>query len=352
MKAGYFLGLFLGILVGSGGGALGGERLGEKGMREAAEYSRARGGKSLLVIQGGRVIFEEYGDGVKAGEVQKIYSGTKGFWTVAAMCAVEEGRMRLGERVAETITEWSGDRRRARITIGELLNFTDGIEALNHVHSDAVEDRNGYALGAKVVAKPGEAFIYGGSHLQIFGEVLKRKLAKDGETPMGYLRRKVLDPLGLGGVMYQADRMGNPLMASGFRLSARQWSRMGELILRRGEYGGRRVVGGNFLGKCFVGSGACPLFGMGFWNNAMAGRGDAREIDIEGMLERKWEDADWERGCMGRGLPVDLVASIGSEYQRLVVIPSADLIVVRQGKGGRFRFSDGDFLRILLGVKG
>ena len=44
--------------------------------------------------------------------------------------------------------------------------------------------------------------------------------------------------------------------------------------------------------------------------------------------------------------PADMIASVGSGYQRLIVIPSMDLIIVRLGEDAKF--SDGDFLRILL----
>jgi hypothetical protein len=85
---------------------------------------------------------------------------------------------------------------------------------------------------------------------------------------------------------------------------------------------------------------------MGFWNNRAAGQFGAREFDIEDMLERKWSQQDWRAACLCRAAPADLVASIGSGYQRLFVIPSLDLIVVRQGQDARF--SDGEFLRLLL----
>ena len=65
------------------------------------------------------------------------------------------------------------------------------------------------------------------------------------------------------------------------------------------------------------------------------------------MLAPKWSSQDWQDACLCRDAPRDLVACIGSGYQRLYVIPSLDLIVVRHGGGSRF--SDGRFLRLLLG---
>ena len=86
------------------------------------------------------------------------------------------------------------------------------------------------------------------------------------------------------------------------------------------------------------------MFSLGWWNNHAASFG--REIDVERMLARKWQQQDWRNGCLCRDAPEDLVACIGSGQQRLYVIPSLRLVVVRQGDGGSF--SDATFWRLLL----
>jgi hypothetical protein len=99
------------------------------------------------------------------------------------------------------------------------------------------------------------------------------------------------------------------------------------------------------LKQCFHGTTANPAFGMGFWLNAEAPHG--REINIEDALELKWWEQNWSHVCICRDAPRDLVVSLGSGYQRLYVIPSFALVIVRQGLDAKF--SDGDFLRLLLG---
>lgn len=321
--------------------ALLGADLPQAQLRAAAEYSAKRRGLALLVIQHGKTIFSDLENGAKPGEVHKIYSGTKGFWVLAAIAAEEAGILKLDERVSDTIAEWRDDARKSRVTIRELLSFTSGLDAEFHLHSDAMPDRNATALRVPIVAEPRERFIYGPAAMQVFGEVLKRKLAARGQTPTQFLERKVLRPLGLGAQIYKTDRAGNPLMASGFRMTAEQWARMGKLLLR----GGAPVV--KSCGECLRGTGANPAFGMGIWNNRAAGESGAREVDVEEMLEKKWQQQDWHRACLCRDAPPDLVAAIGSGYQRLFVIPSMDLIIVRQGLDAKF--SDAEFLRIVLG---
>jgi hypothetical protein len=95
------------------------------------------------------------------------------------------------------------------------------------------------------------------------------------------------------------------------------------------------------------GSSANAAFSFGFWNNRAAGKLGAREIDIEDMLELDWDRQNWSRVCIAKDVPKDLIACIGSSYQRLFAIPSLDLVIIRQGLNAKF--SDGDFLRTLLG---
>ncbi len=313
------------------------------GMRAAAQYSAAHSGLSFLVMQSGNVVFQDYPNGHSPNEAHKIYSGTKGFWILAAMKAVEEGVIDLDERVADTLPEWNAEAGKGRVSLRQLLSFSSGLDATNSLHGDGFENRDAIAIHAPLVAQPGTAFIYGPAALQVFHEVLKRKLAARGETPTQYLEHKVLHPLGLGPQRYLADRQGNPLLATGFMLTARQWARMGQLILN----GGNPVVSPHTLSHCFRGSPANCAFGMGFWNNAMAGQPSARELDVEEMLEPKWYQQNWHNACLCAEAPPDLVASVGSGYQRLFVIPSEHLVIVRQGQFGRF--SDAEFLRLVLG---
>src|SRR5205085_11081404 len=121
-----------------------------------------------------------------------IFSGTKSFWGVAALCAVRDGLIKLDERVADTITEWKNDPRKSQITVRHLLSQTDGIEPAPHLHSQSIRDRNAIAVQLPVVAPPNSAFTYSPSHLQIFDEVLRRKL--NGRSTISYIQENVLAP--------------------------------------------------------------------------------------------------------------------------------------------------------------
>ena len=307
-------------------------------LRAAASYSRAHRGAAFLVLQNGRTLFEEYPDREGAGAARKIYSGTKAFWNLAVLAAVQDGLLNLEEPVADTISSWRNDSRKSQITIRQLVDFSSALDSAFFIQNTQAIERDAIALNRPVVGQPGSTFTYGPAALQVAYEVFKRKLR--GESPTHYLERRVLRPLGLGPQRYLPDRAGDPLLSTGFAMTTRQWAKIGQLVLNSGS----PVVSSASLAQCWRGSSANPAFAFGWWNNRAAPGG--HEIDIERMLDKKTSAQAWSGVCLCRNAPSDLVACIGSLGQRLYVIPSMQLIIVRQANGGSF--SDAEFLRLLL----
>jgi CubicO group peptidase (beta-lactamase class C family) len=312
----------------------------------AAKYSESKRGVSMLVMQNGRTIFEHYANGGSAGGRWPIFSGTKSFWGMAALAAAHDGLLKLDDLVADTITEWKSDPRKSRITIRQLLNQADGIEGASFLQRASIRDRNTMAIRLPTLAEPGASFIYGPSHLQIFSELLRRKLG--GRSTIAYFEGHVSDRLGLGRLNYKKDARGNPLPATGFELTAREWARLGELVLGNGNYRWRQIVPANLLREALAGSQANPSYGLTFWLNSQAANG--READLERMLDLPWQNVQWNSVCICKDAPADMVVALGSHYQRLFIIPSLKAIVVRQGSEAKF--SDAHFLRLVLGREG
>jgi CubicO group peptidase (beta-lactamase class C family) len=312
----------------------------------AAKYSDSKRGFSMLVMQNGKTVFEHYANGGMANGRWPIFSGTKSFWGIAALAAVQDGLCQLDDHVADTITEWKSPAeagRKSQITIRQLLNLTDGIEPAPHLHSQSIRDRNAVAVRLPVVAAPGSVFTYGPSHLQILAELLRRKL--NGRSTISYFEERVAAPLELSSLEYKRDSLGRPLLASGFELSAQEWARLGELVLGNGNYHGRQIVSANLLRQAFSGTAANPSYGLTFWLNRQAP--NAREIDIEKELDLPWRRAHWGNFCVCRAAPPDMIVALGSNYQRLFVIPSINALIVRQGSNAKF--SDAHFVRLVLG---
>ena len=166
-----------------------------------------------------------------------------------------------------------------------------------------------------------------------------------GRSTIAYFEGHVSDRLGLHRLNYKKDSVGNPLLATGFELTAREWARFGELVLGNGNYHGRQIVPAPLLREAFTGSQINPSYGLTFWLNQQAPNG--READMERMLDLPWQNAQWTDVCICKEAPADMVVALGSHYQRLFIIPSLKAVIVRQGSGGNF--SDAQFLRLVLG---
>ncbi len=287
-------------------------------IQAAAAFSAAHGGHALLIKQNGKTLHESYTNGHTKREPHRIYSGTKAFWCLTAFAAEKDGVLRLDEPVSETITEWQGDKQRRNITIRQLLDFSSGLEPLFGLHENEYKDRTVSALKASLVGTTGKSFIYGPASLQVYHELLGRKLREKKTTPTRYLERKVLGPLDLGSQRYLPDQKGTPLLAAGFMQTARQWCELGSWLLKHEEMVSQVKT-----------SATNRAYGFGFWNNHAAEAASAREVDVEDMLDKKWHEQSWRNACLCRSAPADLIACVGSYGQRLYIVPSMKLVIVR-----------------------
>jgi CubicO group peptidase (beta-lactamase class C family) len=302
----------------------------------AAHYSRSHGGLALRVEQGGAVIYENYAPGFSASTPHKIYSGTKSFIAVAALIAMQEGLLTLDEKASDTLTEWRGDRRSA-ITLSQLLSHTSGLDP----DGDLIypyRDQLAAAVRVHLIDPPGSRFHYGAVGYQTFGEILRRKLRLKDRSVEGWLRDELFDPLDIDIADWKHDEAGNPLIHSGLSLSAEEWAKFGEFINGVRNNKQKQLITNQLLAILFTGHKANPAYGMGFWLNRPPPVPRLQPItDLQLAI-----DGDQ----LYPGGPRDLVAAIGSEKQRLYMIPSLDLVVVRFGQ--ETAFSDGDFLSRLL----
>jgi CubicO group peptidase (beta-lactamase class C family) len=301
----------------------------------AAEYSESARGLAVVVMKGDKIAFEEYQSGHAADKPWMLASGTKSFSGVMLAAAIEDGLVRsFDEKVSDTITEWKSDPRKSKITIRQLLSLTSGIDAgqIGRVptYSEAVDSGAEY--------EPGTHFEYGPVPYQAFGELMTRKLQPKTETVTGYLKRRILDPIGLK-VAFWRDFNGQPLLPQGASLTAREWVKFGLFMKNGGKWNGKQIVRKALLDELVKGSKVNPAYGLTFWLNkpGIDPRGQPTEARIE----------DTGQSGLAAGVN-DLYMAAGAGNQRLYIIPSLDLVIVRQGQ--MTRWDDREFLaRLLLG---
>jgi CubicO group peptidase (beta-lactamase class C family) len=305
-------------------------------MKAAADYSEAQKGQTLVVMFDGNVIFERYHDGGAADRGQLIASGSKSFAGLAAVAAVQDKLLKLDDAVCESITEWQADPRKAKITYRQLLTLTSGFtpgERGNTVRPPAWEE----IVEKPMTGNPGEKFEYGAYPFNAFALALERKLGK--ESFEAFLKRRIFDPIGIKVEWRLRCADDHPQVGAGAFVTAKDWATFGELIRLGGKWHGKEIVQAKLLSEVFQGTPQNPAYGLTWWLKKELTPADCRKI---GVLSREWVDV-----ANAKWLPADLVAACGAGKQRLYVIPSLKLVIVRQGRLSQ-GFADIEFLSLLL----
>lgn len=296
-------------------------------LHAAARYAAEHEGDAVLVYRGDSLLLEEYQNGYDGRAPHPLASGTKAFSCILAALAQGDGLLTLDEPVARTLPEFAADPKLRRVTIRHLLSLTSGL----------VPDSTG--AGLTLLSRAGQRFQYGGTSFAVFGAVLARKLK--GEDLVAWLTRRVFVPLGIGNVEWERDGMGRPGLASGAALTARDWGNIGLLLLHRGVWRGKQLLPASALDQCGRGSAANPSYGLGLWLNAPAvTRPPPPGVDRAGPADHVIQAAD---------LPHDLRLAAGTGGQRLYILPSSHLVIVRFGHNTGPDYRDDVFLRLLLG---
>ena len=303
------------------------------------EYSARHGGRALVVVEGSEVVLAVGQNGDAIDQAYPLYNASQSFWGPLAIAAEIDGLLDLDERVSATIEEFADVELKKEMRVRHLLHFTSGLEAgFRPLLQEKPKNIYKRALTLVMVSQPGKSFQYGPSHLAVFGEVLRRKLAPESSDPLTYLQKRLLDPIGLTISGWERDADGNANLAGGAKLTAEEWATFGILIRDRGVWKGETVLEASSLEACFRGSEAEPRFGMTLWLNPPAPDRDGEE----GTLEKQQASFHDELR--------DLVVARGINNQRLLTIPSLNLVVARMGKRDR-SWRDRDFINLLVAAR-
>lgn len=301
----------------------------------AAAYAAARRGVSLLVMQGGKILFENYPGEGGVAKGWELASGTKSFTGVMAALASADGMLDIDEPAAKTLIEWKDDKR-SKITIRHLLTLTAGLKGEGEVaRPPAYLD----AIKAQSTMEPGAKFVYGPTNFQCFGEIMKRKLKAAGkpEDPVVWLQARLFDGLGVKPTDWKRGRDGNPFLPQGAHLNARHWATFGQWVLD-----GAKGADPKVYKALFEPTSANPGYGLSWWLLRPGLIGPSPRAGIDG-------DAIGEAA-----LGEDVVMAAGAGDQRLYLLRKRRLVIARQANQilramgpGQLKWRDDEFLRLL-----
>jgi CubicO group peptidase (beta-lactamase class C family) len=287
---------------------------------EAARLAETKNAAALLVIQRGRVVLERHWHGHRTKDWTNSASMAKSITALLIGIALDERKIgSLDDPASKWIPAWRDDARR-RITLKHLLQMHAGLRPMGK-YEDPYSDASYLALGTDLryvvdnvpaETEPGLHFDYNDVNFQALGFVLE---SATGRRYADYLSEKLWQPIGAGEAALWLDRDGGSARTFGYLFAtASDWGRVGLLLLHEGEWNGKAIFSRDYLREMLKPSPSEPTYGMGIW----------------------LANDDHQRR---EGEPPFLAPGIfyldGRHKQRVYVIPSHDVVIVRLGENAR-----------------
>jgi beta-N-acetylhexosaminidase len=150
----------------------------------------------------GRFTYDAWSSAVQPDTIYDLASLTKVVaTTTAAMILVDEGRLDLSKPVGAFLPAFRGGAK-DRVTVAHLLTHSSGIDWWAPLHLE-LKTREAYLQRIQamdLVYEPGTKSLYSDLGVLLLGEVLERVA---GESLHSFVRRRVLEPLGLRDTTYR-----------------------------------------------------------------------------------------------------------------------------------------------------
>jgi CubicO group peptidase (beta-lactamase class C family) len=163
-----------------------------------------------------------------------------------------------------------------------------------------------------LVEEPGKRFDYNNANFQALGYVLE---AATGQRFASYLSEKLWKPLGAADGAVWLDRLGGDAHTFGFIFATPEdWIKVGLMFLHEGTWNGRQLVSREYLREMRVPSPTEPRYGLGLW-----------------LAHNPFQLKEQEETFLADGI----YYLDGHSKQRVYMVPSQSLVVVRVGENGR-----------------
>lgn len=307
-------------------------------LQRASDALAARRTKNFLVVRNGKIVYEWYA--ADSGPRKPHYTASMAKALVGGlslMLAVQDGRLAVDDPASKYIPAWRDDAQRARITIRHLATHSSGIEDAEQdklPHADLPGWKGAFwrrqpdpftiaVNQAPVVFEPGTRYAYSNPGMAALAYAVTASLKGAPQTDIRtLLKERILDPIGIDeaewsigyGRAYDVDGLKLYANWGGGGFTARAVARVGQLMLQQGRWGDRQLLDAAIIRRAVGYAGTpkperppanpAPASGLGWWTNS---------------------DGVWPSA------PRDAFAGAGAGNQVLLVVPSLNLVIVRNG---------------------
>jgi len=265
--------------------------------------------RAVVVLYKGKLLAEHYSPGFDKYSLHQSWSITKSLFTTSFGVLQKQG-LKIDKPITD-FKHWKNTDKQD-ITIRDLLQMQSGInweEDYSKI-SDVTKmlfkdmDCTKRSVYNNCVAKPGTIFNYGGGDTNVLSAVLRKQF----DTLQEYLDFPYLsfiDKIGMHSMLMETDVLGNYVASTYSWATARDWAKFGQFMLQNGMWNGEQILSDN-------------------WVNFVKTPAKSAHLEYGGQ----W----WlNKGKFMPNVPEDCFYADGFQGQRIFVIPSKDLVVVRFG---------------------
>lgn len=205
--------------------------------------------RAVIVVQGGRIVFERYGDGYDA-ETRFVSGAMAQSFTHALVgAAVREGRVAVDAPMGSP--HWSAGDRRSSITWRQWLAMVDGqaeVDVADMLYGRGRADIARYAASLPLIRGPGVQARDNAAGAVLIADALTRTIVPDPRNAhdrrarmRAWMQSALFERIGMHPVV-EFDPSGLYYGSALIWASARDYARFGYLYLRDGVWGGARVL--------------------------------------------------------------------------------------------------------------
>jgi CubicO group peptidase (beta-lactamase class C family) len=264
---------------------------------------------AVLVVYKNQIIAEKYAPGIEVNTPLLGWSMTKSIMSALVGILVGRGKLDINEPV--NISSWQNDARK-NITLNHLLHMNSGLKwdedyfDVSDVTRMLYKKGNmfAYAISVPSVVKPDSVWMYSSGTSNIISGLIRHTF-DDNEEYINFPREALFNKIGMHSIVIEPDASGMYIGSSYSYATTRDWARFGLLYLNNGVWKGERILPEDWLEYTQQpAKGSHNGYGAQFWLN---------------------------KGKELKDAPEDMISCQGFRGQRIFIIPSKDLVVVRMG---------------------
>lgn len=293
-------------------------------LQSAMDWATLHQSHSVLVIRHGCLAGSTRLDPVTSNVSLDGWSMTKSVTSMLVGRAVTMGALDIDAPIGRYIPE--ADAAHGRLTSRHLLTMSSGLHHnwfrdppfAGTVMPDQVRD----ALSLRFDRTPGTWWEYAQTPVTLLLHALERAVGQDVQS---WAQTNLFGPIGIaaGSWTWDRDRAGHTEGWAHLHMRSVDFARLGYLMLRQGNWNGTQLISVSYVRAALSRISINGAYGFLFWLNG------ANEYVLPNVY-----GPDGGKGGPFLAAPSDLFAFVGMRNQRIFVIPSLDMVIVRLGEPG------------------